>query len=709
MKNLRNAIFAASVATATLCAHAGPPSAPKRPVCDTYWGLEVTDEYQYMEDVKDPEVARWAKAQNDWTRRWLDGQPQGAAILKRVVELTHSPSPSYYGLRYRGNQLFAIKRQPPKEQPFLVAFAGSESLTGERVLVDPGVIDPTGLTSIDFYMPSLDGSRVAVSMSTGGTENGTLYIYETATGRLLSDEIPRVNGGTTGGSVAWTADGTGLYYTRYPYPGERPEADLFFYQQVWFHTLGTSLDQDRYVVGRSFPRIGEIALETSPDGRWLLVEVSDGDGGEYAYWLRSPDGAWTQVADFKDLVIGAKFGGDGALYLLSRANAPHKKILRLLPNAPILSRAEVVVPESAAVIRSFLPATGRLFVSEMLGGPSRLRIYDLATRTSTVVDSEEPSTISSLVRLDGDEILLQRQSYRTPSAFYRYCPDIAALEPTPLTHMSPADYSDCVVLREHAPADDGTKIPVTIVMQKGTPRDGTAPLLLYGYGSYGSTMSPYFSSHRRLWIEQGGIYAVANIRGGGAYGDAWHRAANLENKKVTIDDFAACARYLAERQYTSPDRLAIQGGSAGGLMVFGVMVHHPQVARAVLAQVGIGDVLRTELSPNGEFNITEFGTVTDATQFWGMYGYSPYHHVIDGTVYPTVMATTGMNDPRVEPWQSFKMVARLQATGTPNPVLLRVSYTTGHGAGKLTERDQQLADGYAFLFGALGVPYEPLP
>jgi prolyl oligopeptidase len=234
-------------------------------------------------------------------------------------------------------------------------------------------------------------------------------------------------------------------------------------------------------------------------------------------------------------------------------------------------------------------------------------------------------------------------------------------------------------------------------------------LLLYGYGSYGSTMSPYFSAHRRIWIEQGGIYAVANIRGGGAYGDAWHRAANLQNKKVTIDDFAACARHLVDHRYTSPELLAIQGGSAGGLMVYGVMVHHPQVARVVLAQVGISDVLRTELSPNGEFNITEFGTVADATQFRGMYAYSPYHHVADGTAYPALLATTGMNDPRVEPWQSFKMVARLQASGTPSPVLLRVSYTTGHGRGtRLTERDQQLADAYTFLFGVLGVPYEPV-
>jgi prolyl oligopeptidase len=706
MYRVRVTALALFAVAAPLCAHAAPPPTPKRPVCDTYWGVEVSDEYQYLEEVNLPEVARWAEAQNAWTRQWLDGQPQRPEILKRVIELTHSPSPRYYGLRYRGGRLFAIKRQPPKEQAFLVVFPGAESLTDERVLIDPNVIDPKLSTAIDFYAPSPDGSLVAVSLSAGGTENGTLHVYETATGRKLRDEIPRVNGGTAGGSVAWTADGKGLYYTRYPAPGERPDEDLLFYQQIWFHTLGTALEQDSYVLGRSFPRIAEIALSTSRDGHRVLAEVSNGDGGEYAYWLRGPDGTWRRIADFEDKVVDAQFGAGGALYLLSRADAPNKKILRLPVDLVGLGEAEEVVPQTDAVIRSYLPAGGRLYVVEMLGGPTRLRIHDLADGSSRVVDAQEPATISSLVRLGDGEILLQRQSYRSPPALYRLRPGGRSLEPTPLAHASPADFSDCLVRREYAVANDGTKIPVNIVMRKGTLRGGPAPLLLHGYGSYGATMSPSFSAHRRLWIEQGGIYAVANIRGGGAYGDTWHRAANLQNKKVSIDDFAACARHLVMRNYTSPDLLAIQGGSAGGLLVYGVMVHHPDVARAVLAHVGIGDVLRTELSPNGEFNITEFGTVTDATQFWGMYAYSPYHHIADGTVYPAVLATTGMNDVRVEPWQSFKMVARLQASGTPNPVLLRVSYTTGHGRGtRLTERDQQLADAYTFLFAVLGRPY----
>lgn len=685
---------------------AAPPLAPKRPVTDVYWDTKVVDEYQYLERVEDAEVAAWARAQNDYTREWLDGKPQRPAILERVVELTHAPSPRYFGLTARGGTLLAIKYQPPMQQAFLVVFPSADSLTGERPLVDPNEIDPEHRTAIDFYAPSLDGTLVAVSLSRDGTEDGTLHVYEVATGRKLADEIPRVNGGTAGGSVAWTADGKGFYYTRYPAPGERPDADLPFFQQIYHHTLGTPVSQDTYVLGESFPRIAEIHLETSDDGQFILAEVSDGDGGEYAYWLKAAEGDWTKFADFQDRIINAVPGRDDAVYLLSRDDAPRKKVLRMPVDKPDLAHAEVVVPETDAVIRSLSPTDSALYVVEMLGGPIRLHVYELRGGSRGVVDTGVASTLSGPVGLAGDEILIQRQGYRTPPAWFRYSPDATSLEPTPLAHTSPADFSDCDVVREFAPADDGERIPVTIMMKKGTPRDGSAPLLLYGYGSYGMTMTPYFSAHRRIWIEQGGIYAVANIRGGGAYGDAWHRAANLENKKVTMDDFAACARHLVNRGYTTTDRLAIQGGSAGGLMVLGVMVHHPDVAQAVLAHVGISDALRTELSPNGAFNITEFGTVRDQTQFRGMYAYSPLHNVEDGIEYPWLLATTGMNDPRVEPWQSFKMVARLQASGTTNPVLLRVSYDTGHGRGtSLSERDEQLADAYTFLFEALGVPY----
>ena len=417
------------IATAALAAPPSPPVAAKQPVKDTYWGVEVIDDYQYLEAVEDQEVMRWANGQNAYTRDWLDGRPERALILDRVVALTHAESPRFYGLTERGGLLFARKRQPPKEQAFLVVFPPGGSLSGERPLVDPNTIDPTGSTSIDFYVPSLDGILVAVSLSEKGTEQGTLHIYEVATGRKLGDVIPRVNGGTAGGSVAWTADGSGLYYTRYPYPGERPDEDLFFYQQVYYHKLGTPIAKDTYALGEQFtrPRLAEIQLQSSLDGRYILAEASDGDGGEYAYWLKGPDDRWRLVADYEDKVIDAKIGADRAIYLLSRANAPRKKILRLPLATPELSRATVVVPQTEAVIRSYLPTATRLYVVEMLGGPSRLHVYDHGGRSLGVVAMDEISTISGLVRLEGDEILLSRQSYTTPPAYYRYGPQVSGL------------------------------------------------------------------------------------------------------------------------------------------------------------------------------------------------------------------------------------------------------------------------------------------
>jgi prolyl oligopeptidase len=685
------------------------PTAPKRPVFDTYWGVRVEDDYQYMERQSDPEVRKWAEEENAYCRAWLDGKPERSAILDRVVALTHSPSPEYRGLTARGGRFFAIKEQPPKEQPFLVMLPTLAETKDERVVVDPNAIDPSGGTSIDWYVPSLDGRRVAVSLSKGGTEEGTLSVYDVETGEKLPDEIPYVNNGTAGGSAAWNADGTGIYYTRCPRPGERPDQDLPFYQQIWLHRLGAPESGDVYVLGRDFPKIAEIELQTSDDGKSILAQVANGDGGEYEYWLLRGGAPWRRIARFEDQVIDARIGLDDAIYLLSRKGAPHKKVLRLPLDAGDVSKARVIVPETQAVVESFTPTAGRLYVIEMRGGPTDVRVYDLKGKDLGTLTFQPVAHLSAVVHVKGDDVVVRAQSYLTPPAYYSVAGGRKSLEQTALSTRSPADFSDCEVRREFATAEDGTKIPVNIILRRGTPLDGTAPTILYAYGSYGLSESPDFSAVSRLWIEQGGIYVDASVRGGGEYGDAWHRAANLERKKVSMDDLAACARYLVQRGYTSRERLAIEGGSAGGLLVYGTMIHYPELMSAVVARVGYGDVLRTELSPNGEFNTTEFGTVKNEQQFRGMLAYSPYHHVVDGREYPSVLALTGLNDPRVEPWQSFKMAARLQAAGSRNPILLRVAADTGHGIGtSLSEEDQERADIYTFLFDRLRAPYRPI-
>jgi prolyl oligopeptidase len=717
-----------AIAVGVASAAGEPPRAPVKRVVNTYWGVQVVDDYQYLEDMEDPEVKAWVREENAYTREWLDAYPGRDLLAARVRELLHSGSSGYFDLKCRAGTLFAMKHQPPRQQPFLIVVNSLDDPDSQRVAVDPNVIDPSGGTTIDFYEPSLDGRYVAVSLSKDGTEDGTVRVYNVANGQALPDAIPRVNGGTAGGSVAWTANGKGLYYTRYPYPGERPAEDLPFYQRIWFHTLGTGVSADRYVLGESFPRIAEIDLHASADGTRTLAEVSNGDGGEYEYWIHSPGGDWARLARFEDDIQQARFGPDGAVYLLSRRDAPRKKILRLAPDASDLAKAETVIPESDAAIESFTVGAEHIYVIEMWGGPTWLQVYDLRGRAGRKLDMGGLSSVTGLVVAGGntalsgggdgisgagsdrDVALFRSESYTQPPAWYRYETGMGSPLRTALETTSPADYSDCEVRRESATADDGTAIPINIILRKGTPQDGTAPLLLTAYGSYGISQRPSFAAERRIWIEQGGIYAIANVRGGGEFGEAWHAAARLEHKKVTMDDLAACARYLVKQGYTTPKRLAIRGGSAGGLLVYGTMVYYPDLMGAVVAHVGIGDALRTELSPNGEFNVTEFGTVKDETQFHGLYAASPYHHIQDGVAYPAVLARTGMNDPRVEPWQSFKMAARLQATGTPNPVLLRVSMKTGHGGGTaLSEQEAQIADVYSFLFRVFGMEYRRMP
>lgn len=688
--------------------HAPPlPKAVKRTAVDTYWGVKVPDDYQYMER-SDAAVMRWVKGQNLYTRAWLDGHRERAAIQTRVAALSRSDSPDYQDPSWSGGRYFFLEEKPPKQQPFLVALRSLSDLSTEKTVMDPNATDASGGTTIDFYTVSLDGTLAAVSLSKNGTEDGTLYVYETDTGRRRDDVIPRVNGGTAGGSATWNADGTGIYYTRYPAPGERPKADLPFYQQIWFHKLGTPVASDVYVLGREFPKIAEIALSTSRDGRWILADVSNGDGGDHAYWLLAPGGTWSPVSRFEDGLIAARFGEDGALYALSRANAPNKKILRIPLDAPRLDAGRVVVPETENAIESFTPTASRLYVREMVGGPTQLRVYDLGGTATGVVTLSEPASIGTAMAAGGDDVTVRCQSYTRPPATYTIAGGTTQLRPTALAQTSPADFSDCEVRREFATAEDGAKIPINIILRKGTPKDGSAPLLLYAYGAYGLSEQPRFRASVKAWIEQGGIYADASVRGGGEYGDAWHNAARLGTKKRSMDDFAVCARYLAHEGYTTRDRLAIEGGSAGGLLVYGTVVHHPDAMGAAVAEVGYGDVLRTELAPNGEFNTTEFGTVKDSTLFRQMLAYSPYHHVKPGTAYPSVLALTGVNDPRVESWETYKMVARLQASGSPRPVLMRVSYDSGHIGSSLSEEDRENTDVFQFLFDRLGVTYRPV-
>jgi len=679
-----------------------PPSTPKRPVTDDYNGVKVADDYRYLETPSDPEVRQWSNAQNARTRAYLDHLPQRTAIAAQLAKLYNNPSARFYSLTARAGALFALENLPPKLQPMLVSLPSLDDPAAARAIVDPNALDPSGATTIDFYVPSLDGKLVAVSLSKNGSEEGSVSVFEVATGNKLPDLIPRVNGATAGGSVAWNSDATGFWYTRYPRAGERPEADLDFFQQVWFHRLGATTDE--YALGKDFPRIAEIALETSDDGKYVLARMAYGDGGEFLHYLRDSNGRWKQVARLSDKISQITFGPGDSLFALSRADAPLGKLLELTAPAFSLDRAKIVVTPGRSSIDSFLPTSTGLYVRYMAGGPSKL-LAKIAGKPDRTLDIGAISAVGELVRGKTGELLFSMQTYIEPYAWYRYDPSTAELKKTGLAQTSPVSFSDVEVIRATATSKDGTHVPMNIIRRKGTKLDGNNPTLLYGYGGYSINESPNFSVRRRLWLDHGGVWVTANLRGGAEFGEDWHEQGRLTKQQNVFDDFIACTEYLIKSRYTSAAKLAIEGGSNGGLLMGAALTQRPELFRAVVSHVGIYDMLRFERFPNGAFNVTEFGTVKETEQFRALYAYSPYQHVKDGTDYPAVLFLTGDNDGRVDPMNSRKMTARLQAANhSAYPILLRTSSSSGHGIGTaLNERIEQDADVFAFLFDQLGI------
>jgi len=691
------------------------PAAARVPVTDRYGDVEVTDDYRWLEDARSPAVLAWTAAQNQLTRGRIDALPDRPKIRARVAELLSSRAPSYRSVAVIGSAggVLALAHRPPRQQSLLVAFRDPADPKTERTVLDPNLIDPTGKTAIDFFVPSRDGALVAVSLSSGGSESGDVHIYDVATGAARPDVVPRVNGGTAGGSLAWNADATGFWYTRYPGEGERPAPDLAFFQQIYFHKLGTPIAADPYVLGKDFPRIAEIFLRASADGRTVLATVANGDGGEFAFYTiegrGGPADRIAQLFRFEDKIIGGLFGPDGTLYFLSRRGAPRGQIVRLRrPYAP--GAPELVVAQGEGVIDDLAVTRSRLYVTELLGGPSRLRSVRLAggkpAAPELIATPFPVPSIASLVAL-GDDVLYAAESYTATPGWYRYSPRTGRSAPTAMIQAMEFAMDDVDVARETCTSADGTAVPLNILHKRGIALDGSHPALLHGYGGYNLGMTPALHPLSRMWIDQGGVYAEANLRGGNEFGEAWHEAGRLARKQNVFDDFYACARALVAKGYTRSERLAIEGRSNGGLLMGAVVVQHPEMYRAVVSGVGIYDMLRNELTSNGQFNVTEFGTVKDPALFRALYAYSPYHHVTDRAAYPAILMTTGANDPRVDPFNSRKMVARLQAaTGSPNPILLRASDDVGHGMGSpLTAVIEEAADSYAFVMHELGMRY----
>ena len=658
--------------TPLLCATVPPaPVFPTGNTADTFFGKTVPDPYRALENGDDPKVQAWSDLENLRTRAYLDQLPNRAAIQAKYGKLVKAASPSFSALKPAGKTVFAMYSDPAVQQAVLVRLDSSLALKSRRSVVDPNHIDASGHTAIDWYEPSPDGSKVAVSISKGGSEDGTLHIFDVATGKEIETPITRVQYPTGGGSLAWNADGRGFFYTRYP-GADMPEGERHFNMATYLHRLGTHADQDEMVLGAKdgVPRTGEIFLIDSGGGA-TLASVQLGDGGQWQHWVLTPGNPTVKVANYEDRVVAAAIAKDGTIYGVSRLGAPRGKVLKLSPPySSGFAAARTLIPEQKvdAIVDGGefgapLHVTDHaLSVTRIAGGPNTVTLYDRNGLHPVNLPLPPVAAVREIDAMPSGDFVYSISTFLKPTYFDRWSVAAKRASLTPLRQTSPVSYADAEVTRIFATSKDGTQVPLNIIAKKGVKLDGHNPTLLYGYGGYGVNQQPSFSGgFRRLWLDAGGVFVLANIRGGGEYGDEWHTQGNLTHKQNVFDDFAAAGETLIAKGYTSHARLALQGGSNGGLLMGAVLVQHPELARAVVSSVGIYDMLRVELDPNGAFNITEFGSVKDRAQFDALYAYSPLHHVVSGTKYPAVLLLTGANDGRVNPLHSRKFAAALQA------------------------------------------------
>ena len=713
---LPSLILALSLAGAATAAPVpAPPPFPAGPTTDVIQGVKIADPYRALENSGDPNVQAWSDAQNARTRAYLDNLPGRAAVSAKLRSLITAASPSYAGLQAAGSKVFGFYFDPTKQQPSIVSLNAAADPASRVTVLDPNVIDPSGHTAIDWFVASPDGTRLAVSLSKNGSEDGVLHILDVATGRETEAPIDRVQYPTAGGSVAWAPDGQGFWYTRYP-GAEAPEVERHFNQQAWFHRLGADPAEDApaLTTADGLPRTAEIFLYNPTGAEGALASVQLGDGGQWQHFILRPGAQALKVAAYEDRIIAVAQARDGTLYGVSRKDAPMGKLLKLAaPYVGTFARASLFVPEQtdAAIIDggelgSPLTIVGdRLFVSRIAGGPSKLTAYNPRGEAAEI-GIPEVSSVSEVDPLPNGDALYRVSTFLEPTYFARWSGADGKSTHTALAQTSPISFADTEVRRVFATSKDGTKVPLNIITRKGVKLDGSNPVLLYGYGGYGVNQTPGFAgAFRRLWLDGGGIWVLANIRGGGEYGDLWHQQGMLTKKQNVFDDFAASAEWLVKQGYTSKPKLALMGGSNGGLLMGAEITQHPDMAQAVVSAVGIYDMIRVELDPNGAFNVSEFGTVKDPDQFKALHAYSPYHNVRMRVAYPSVLMLTGANDGRVNPLHSRKFTAALQAaTSSPRPILLRTSQSSGHGIGSsLDERIVEQTDELMFLYDQLGM------
>jgi prolyl oligopeptidase len=705
----------------SLAAPPGPPVAPVEDVTNVYFGTAVVDPYRYLENLSDPRVMAWLKAQNDYTHFLLDRIPGRGALRARIQELDNAVAARVDDVRrLPAGRYFYLKRLP---QDNMFKLYMREGLTGrETLLFDPEKFARAAGKpfAINYYEPSPDGNHVACGLSAAGSEDAVIHVLETATRKEVDTPIDRAQYG----GINWRPDGKSFFYNRLQkMESGMPETERYQKSRVYLHTIGADADQEPPVFGYEIsPRVqmdpaDDPFINTMPDCKYALGVIEHGTRQEvtlYAAPLASvgkPNTPWRKICDVGDDVTDFAVKGK-EIYLLTHKDASRFKIIATSLAKPDVATARTMVPAGNAVITGLGVARDALYVQLRDGGLGRpLRVPFHGKDEPIKLPFDGSVTLMALdSRLTG--AWLDMGSWTRAGQIYEYNPRTEKITNTGLQPLGKFDAPDNLESVEvKAGSYDGEMIPLSIVYRRGIKLDGSNPTLLWGYGAYGISQDPVFGPALLAWYEKGGVFAIAHIRGGGEYGEDWYKGGYQQTKPNTWKDFIACAEYLIQHKYTSASKLAGEGGSAGGILIGRAITERPDLFGAAIIQVGCLDMLRIETTPNGVPNIPEFGSVRTEDGFKGLYEMSSYAHVQDGIKYPAVMLTTGINDPRVEPWQSAKMTARLQAATTSDkPILLRVDYEAGHGIGTTKKQnEEQRADVWAFLLWQFGLPEFQMP
>ena len=695
------------------------PPAPVRNVVDEYWGVKVSDPYRYMEKLQSPEVQKWIRAQADYAKGILARIPGRQALYERLKELDK-------GKPYR---ISSIRRQKDGSL-FYTKLAMGDNISKlfwrspsgkEKLLVDPEkMTDKSGKhSSLEVYTPSPDGSTVVYGVAKGGSEETILHVLDMKTGADRKDILTRIE--AVYDAPAWLPDGSGFFYCRrQKLPPSAPPTEIYKNSNACFHKLGDDPAKDKVVFSRTvgpgvpmadtdFP-----AVNLTSGSNFAVGKIKHGDANEISLYaapvvaLLKGNIPWKKICDPEDEVTEyAVHGSD--IYLLTAKGAPRYRIVRTNLAKPDFSTAETVLPQTESVVEDLAAAGDALYAAVLDGGFNRIARIEYGRKAKPKF-LRIPGAAAAYINATAPElegIFLSTTSWTKGGLLYNYDPKSGKCTDTGLVPKGKFDDVPGYESREvKVKSHDGELVPLSIVFKKGLKWDGSHPCLISGYGSYGIADKVYFNATRLAWLERGGVIAEAHVRGGGDYGKEWHLAGQKLNKPNTWKDFIACAEYLIEKGYTSKERIAGQGGSAGGILIGRAITERPDLFAAAIIHVGCLDAVRAETTTNGVPNIPEFGTVKEKDGFKGLLEMSAYHHVQDGVKYPAVLLTHGINDPRVDPWNSAKMTARLQAgSASGKPILFRVDYDAGHGIGSTRDqRLQQTADEWAFLLWQFGVP-----